>query len=137
MPTFFSPKIARILDRSGEEAVRLYSRSIGPEHLMLGILGDMNNSVCTALNRMNVNLQAMKMEIEQSIREGGMFEDVHASKMELNDEANNIMRIAIQEAQKQNKKVVGESHLMLALLNENNPNALLKILNGNNINYQA
>ena len=137
MPTFFSPKIARILDRSGEEAVRLYSRSIGPEHLMLGILGDMNNSVCTALNRMNVNLQAMKMEIEQSIREGGMFEDVHASKMELNDEANNIMRIAIQEAQKQNKKVVGVSHLMLALLNENNPNALLKILNGNNINYQA
>lgn len=136
MSTYFSPKIAKILERSNYEATRLYSRSIGPEHLMLGILGDQNNSICTALNRMNVNLQSMKIEIEQSIREEGMFENVHADKIVLNENANNVLRLAVQEARKQNRQVVDEEHLMLALLNEDMETKAQKVLENNHVSYE-
>lgn len=137
MSTYFSPKIAKILERSNYEATRLYSRSIGPEHLMLGILGDQNNSICTALNRMNVNLQSMKIEIEQSIREEGMFENVHADKIVLNENANNVLRLAVQEARKQNRQVVDEEHLMLALLNEDMETKAQKVLGNNHVSYES
>lgn len=135
MPTYFSPKVAKILEKSSDEAARLYSRSIGPEHLMLGILSDQNNNVCTALNRMNVNLQSMKIEIEQTIRQEGMFEDIYASKITLNDTANSVLRLAVKEAQKHNQQIVGEEHLMLALLNEDIYNAAQLILKNNNVSY--
>jgi len=135
MPTFFSPKIAKIIEKSSDEATRLYSRSIGPEHLMLGILSDQNNSVCTALNRMNVNLQSMRMEIEHNIREEGMFEDVHNSKMSLNEMANDVLRLAVMEAQKQSQQIVSEDHLMLALLNTSLHNGAQQVLNSNNVSY--
>ncbi len=135
MPTYFSPKVAKILEKSSDEAARLYSRSIGPEHLMLGILSDQNNNVCTALNRMNVNLQSMKIEIEQTIRQEGMFEDIYASKIALNDTANSVLRLAVKEAQKHNQQIVGEEHLMLALLNEDIYNAAQLILKNNNVSY--
>lgn len=137
MPTYFSPQIAKILEKSNYEATRLYSRSIGSEHLMLGILSDQNNSICTALNRMNVNLQSMKIEIEQSIREEGMFENVHASKMLLNENANNVLRLAVQEAHKQNLQIVGEEHLMLALLNESLQTKAQTVLKNNHVSYEA
>ncbi len=116
--------------------MRLYSRDIGPEHLMLGILSDQNNSICTALNRMNVNLQSLKFEIEQSIRGEGMFENVHSGVLSLNESASNIMRIAVQEARRRNRKFIGEEHLMLAMLDENTDSEIRKMLNDNNVNYQ-
>ncbi len=136
MPTFFTPQLGKILEKSGEEALRLYSRDIGPEHLMLGILSDQNNSICTALNRMNVNLQSLKFEIEQSIRGEGMFENVHSGVLSLNESASNIMRIAVQEARRRNRKFIGEEHLMLAMLDENTDSEIRKMLNDNNVNYQ-
>ena len=38
MTSQFSPKVSEILAFSREEATRLASRSVGPEHLLLGIL---------------------------------------------------------------------------------------------------
>jgi ATP-dependent Clp protease ATP-binding subunit ClpC len=136
MPAYFTPQLGKILEKSGEEALRLYSRDIGPEHLMLGILSDQSNSICTALNRMNVNLQSMKMEIEQSIRSEGMFENVRSNVLSLNESASNIMRLAVQEARRQNRKFISEEHLMLAMLDESTHNGIRKMLNDNNVNYE-
>ncbi len=136
MPTYFTPQLGKILEKSGEEAVRLYSRDIGPEHLMLGILSDQNNSLCTALNRMNVNLQSMRMEIEQDIRSEGMFEDVRSRVLSLNESASDVIRLAVQEAHRQHQKFIGEEHLMLALLDESTNTKMKQLLNDNNVTYQ-
>ena len=43
MTSQFSPKVSEILAFSREEAARLASRSVGPEHLLLGIIREKNN----------------------------------------------------------------------------------------------
>ena len=45
MTSQFSPKVSEILAYSREEATRLASRSVGPEHLLLGMLKMKNGPV--------------------------------------------------------------------------------------------
>ena len=104
---------------------------------MLGILSDQNNSICTALNRMNVNLQSVKIVIEKSIRGEGVSEDVQSGMLSFNESASDIMRIAIQKAHSQNQRLVGEEHLMLALLDKDTHNAVKDLLNAYNVYYQT
>ncbi|MBO5001426.1 MAG: hypothetical protein J6C66_01860, partial [Prevotella sp.] len=44
MANQFSPKVSQILAFSKEEAIRLCSSHVGPEHLLLGILRDKDNN---------------------------------------------------------------------------------------------
>ena len=137
MQAYFTPQLGKILEKSGEEALRLCCHDIGPEHLMLGILSDQNNSICTALNRMNVNLQSVKIVIEKSIRGEGVSEDMQSGMLSFNESASDIMRIAIQKAHSQNQRLVGEEHLMLALLDKDTHNAVKDLLNAYNVYYQT
>ena len=65
----FSQKVSEILAFSREEAVRLASRSVGPEHLLLGILRDKNGPIIEMFNHSNVNLQSVKEGLENKVRE--------------------------------------------------------------------
>lgn len=58
----FSQKVSEILAFSREEAVRLASRSVGPEHLLLGILRDKNSPIIEMLNHSNVNYNPLRKD---------------------------------------------------------------------------
>ena len=45
MASQFSPNVSQILAFSREEAARLASRSVGPEHLLLGLMRDKRGPV--------------------------------------------------------------------------------------------
>ena len=49
MTNQFSTKVSQVLAFSREEATRLASRSVGPEHLLLGILREQNDTVMRRL----------------------------------------------------------------------------------------
>ena len=51
MTSQFSPKVSEILAYSREEAARLASRSVGPEHLLLGLLRMKEGPVIDVLNK--------------------------------------------------------------------------------------
>ena len=55
MTTQFSPKLSEILAYSREEAARLASRSVGPEHLLLGIMRTNEGPVIDLFKRLNLN----------------------------------------------------------------------------------
>ncbi len=137
MPTLFSPQISKILENSRNEASRLYSRQITPEHLMLGIISDQNGTIGTILNRMNVNLQSLRIELEQHVREGSIFEAVDSSQIVLSEASNSVLRLAVVEARKQNQQIVNEEHLMLALLNKSLKNEAQDILKNLNVDYDG
>lgn len=137
MPTLFSPQISKILENSRHEASRLYSRQITPEHLMLGIISDQNGTIGTILNRMNVNLQSLRIELEQHAREGSIFEAVDSSQIVLSEASNSVLRLAVVEARKQNQQIVNEEHLMLALLNKSLKNEAQDILKNQNVDYDG
>lgn len=54
MTSQFSPKVSEVLAFSREEATRLASRSVGPEHLLLGMLREKkqpcSRRICTVEN---------------------------------------------------------------------------------------
>ena len=69
MTSQFSPKVSEILAFSREEATRLASRSVGPEHLLLGIIREKNSVVRGLFDRMKINEQTIKNELEERVRE--------------------------------------------------------------------
>ena len=69
MTSQFSPKVSEILAFSREEATRLASRYVGPEHLVLGILREKENPLQNLFKRMNIDEQNVKFELEKKVRE--------------------------------------------------------------------
>ena len=64
MTSQFSPKVSEILSYSREEATRLASKWVGPEHLLMGILRDRANEVHSLFERMHINLKSVKDDLE-------------------------------------------------------------------------
>lgn len=115
----FSQKVSEILAFSREEAVRLASRSVGPEHLLLGILRDKNGPIIEMFNHSNVNIQSVKEGLENKVREEEVLFPINTQELVLNEKANNILKLAVLEARKSSSNVVEQQHLLLAILHDN------------------
>ena len=98
MTSQFSPKVSEILAFSREEAARLASRSVGPEHLLLGILRSKDGPVIDLFKRLNLNLINVKTELEQRVREDELDTPIHTTDLVLNEKASNILKLAVLEA---------------------------------------
>ena len=136
MTSQFSPKVSEILAFSREEATRLASQSVGPEHLLLGILRGRNTSVMDIFSRMDVNLQAVKLQLENRVREGEFNQPIHTRDLVLNEKANNILKLAVLEARIQRTQLVDVEHLLLAILHDQVSNGAKEVLELNNMNYE-
>ena len=64
----FSQRVSDIIVYSKEEANRLRSRYIGPEHLLLGILRDGEGKAIEILSKLNTNLATIKQQIEAQLK---------------------------------------------------------------------
>ena len=62
-PGGYTPRAARILERSYREAVRFHSELIGTEHLLIAILKDSECVATRLLNTLHVNIPKMYMDI--------------------------------------------------------------------------
>ena len=135
MTSQFSPKVSEILAFSREEAARLASRSVGPEHLLLGMLRSKDGPVIDLFNRMNLNMQSVKTELEQRVREDEIDSPIHTTDLVLNEKASNILKLAVLEARIQRTTKVDEQHLLLAILHDAVNNGAKQVLELNNMNY--
>lgn len=136
MTSQFSPKVSEILAFSREEAARLASRSVGPEHLLLGMLRNQDGPVVDLFQRLNLNLQAVKTELEQRVREDEIGRPIHTTDLVLNESASNILKLAVLEARIQQSTRVDEQHLLLAILHDAVNNGAKQVLELNNMNYE-
>ncbi|HEY9551074.1 MAG TPA: ATP-dependent Clp protease ATP-binding subunit [Prevotella sp.] len=136
MTSQFSPKVSEILAFSREEATRLASRSVGPEHLLLGILREKNNPVHDIFARMHVNVSAIKTELEQRVREDEIGQPLNTTDLVLNEKASNILKLAVLEARIQHTQTVDVQHLLLAILHDQVNNGAKEVLEFNNITYE-
>jgi len=132
----FSPKVSEILAYSREEASRLASRSVGPEHLLLGLMRMKESPVMTVFQRLDINLQSVKTELEQRVRENEIGIPIHTTDLVLNEKASNILKLAVLEARLQRKQRVEEQHLLLAILHDHVENGAKQVLELNNMNYE-
>ena len=136
MTSQFSPKVSEILAYSREEANRLASRSVGPEHLVLGILREKDSLLHMLFQRMNINLNDVKNELEDKVRQDVITEAIIDSELVLNEQASNILKLAVLEARIQHTQMVDVQHLILAILHDQVNNGAKEVLEGNHMTYE-
>ena len=136
MTSQFSPKVSQILAFSREEAARLASRSVGPEHLLLAILRDKTGPVHELFVKSDINFQSVKTELEQKVREEDYSQPLRTHELVLNEKASNILKLAVLEARIQATQMVDEQHLLLAILHDHVNNGAKEVLEFNNMNYE-
>lgn len=139
MTSQFSPKVSQILAFSREEATRLASTSVGPEHLLLGILREKEGVVIDLLHRLNVDIPRIKEELEQRVRANTPAVSDNKNVVNdiiLNDQASNILRLAVLEARIQQTSVVDTQHVLLAILHDQIDNGAKIVLEANHVDYE-
>ena len=136
MTSQFSQKVSEILAFSREEAARLASRTVAPEHLLLGMLRLKEGPVMDIFQRLDINLRSLKTELENRVREDEIGTPVYTQQLVLNDKASNILKLAVLEARLQHTLRVEEQHLLLAILHDQAETGAKQILEMNNMNYE-
>ena len=130
----FSQKITEILSLSKEEATRLRSKTINPEHLLLGIIRKEKCSAVEILCGMEVDVMEIKQRIEERVSEAVTSELPLSDDVEMSMSTARILRFATLEAR--SRKVHADSeHLLLGILRERN-NVAYDILDASNVTYQ-
>ena len=136
MTSQFSPKVSEILAYSREEAARLASRSVGPEHLLLGIMRIKDGPVNNVFRRLDIDLASVKTALESRVREDEIGMPINTNELVLNEKASNILKLAVLEARIQRTTRVEEQHLLLAILHDQVENGAKVVLEMNNMNYE-
>ena len=137
MTSQFSPRVLEVLALSRQEALRLESNIVGPEHLLLGILRGSGGPVNDVFARYETNIDELRNQLEEVAKTHPMHAMPIGEEIELNEMASNIMRLAVLEARIQNTQTVDVQHLLLAMLHDRVDNAAKKVLENNNINYEG
>lgn len=138
----FSQRVSDIITYSREEAVRLRSRHIGPEHLLLGMLRDGSGKAIEILQRLGADLLHIKKEVESNLLKNTpaydgqtVAEDPNAN-MPLSPLSARILKMCMLEARLLKSPTADAEHMLLAILKEgDNPAAIA--LKENNIDYQS
>lgn len=133
----FSPIVSEILAFSREEALRLASSSVGPEHLLLGMLRIKESSVYGLFLQLNVDLEQIKKDLEQKVRGNNLNMPADMTDLMLNEKASNVLRLAVLEARIKHEETVNEQHLLLAILHDQVPNGAKQVLEANNMKYDT
>lgn len=134
----FSQKVSEILIFSKQEAIRLHNDHVGPEHLLLGLIKEGTGKAIEILQKFHVNLKDVKNEIEKSVKENTkeeIFENNYIdNEIVLDETTARILRLGILEAKLLKNNLVGDEHLLLAILKQHD-NLGAKILEQNDVTY--
>ena len=130
----FSQRVSDIIVYSKEEANRLRSRHIGPEHLLLGLLRDGEGKAIEILSKLNTNLAAVKQQIEARLKTEADDMLLPDAEIPLSNDAAKILKMCILEARGMKSNIADTEHVLLAILREKK-NVAASILEANNINY--
>lgn len=108
---------------------------MGPEHLLLGILRSNEGPVIDLFNRLNLNMQAVKTELEMRVREDEIGQPIHTTDLVLNEKVSNVLRLAVLEARIQRANKIDEQHLLLTILHDLANNGAKQVLEMNDVTY--
>ncbi len=112
----FSKKIQQVIKFAKEEAVRLGHNYIGSEHLLLGVIKQQKSIAIDVLTSLDVDINELKNTIEDTVR--SMGDTTTLGHLPLTKRAERIMRNTYNEAKQLEAEIVGDEHILLAVLKE-------------------
>jgi ATPases with chaperone activity, ATP-binding subunit len=131
----YTEKLNRIIGHSKEEALRLLNGYIGPEHLVLAIFRDNTNNAVEALRDLSINIQGIKKQIDEEIRNTAETDSIVQDKIAITKTAERIIRMSMLESRLFKAQETDTEHLLLAILKEQFSTAA-RILNEHGLFYR-
>lgn len=137
MTNSFSQRVSENLSFSREEALRLSSGAIRPEHIVLGMLRDKQSPLKALLTGANIDVDKVKLQLEKNIQEdNSAAASSDNGNISLDEHANNILKLSILEARLQHSKEVDVEHIILAILHDKMASGAKSILLENGLTYE-
>ena len=137
MTNSFSQRVSENLSFSREEALRLSSGAIRPEHIVLGMLRDKQSPLKALLTGVNIDVDKVKLQLEKNIQENNSAAaSSENGNISLDEHANNILKLSILEARLQHSKEVDVEHIILAILHDKMASGAKSVLLENGLTYE-
>lgn len=137
MTNSFSLRVSENLSFSREEAIRLSSGVIRPEHIVLGMLRDKHSPLKALLTGTNIDVEKVKLQLEQNAQaDNTTMAEPNNGSISLDEHANNILKLSILEARLQHSKEVDVEHIILAILHDKMASGAKNVLLENGLTYE-
>ena len=112
----FTPRAQQVLALARKEADRFNHAYVGTEHLLLGLIKLGQGVAVNVLERMGLELEAVRQEVEKEVGTGPPQKTV--GNIPYTPRVKKVLALANKEAKALNHSYVGTEHLLLGLLRE-------------------
>jgi ATP-dependent Clp protease ATP-binding subunit ClpC len=112
----FTPRAQQVLALARQEASRFNHNFIGTEHLLLGLIRLGQGVAINVLQKMGVDLQAVRAEVEKLVGTGS--EQKITGDIPPTPRVRKVLALAAKEAKALNHTYIGTEHILLGLLRE-------------------
>ncbi len=112
----FTPRAQQVLALARKEADRFNHSYVGTEHLLLGLIKLGQGVAVNVLERMGLELEAVRMEVEKEVGSGPPQKST--GNIPYTPRVKKVLALANKEAKALNHSYVGTEHLLLGLLRE-------------------
>ncbi len=113
-----------------EEARNLNAEKVEPEHIFLGLIKKNESIAITVLQKLNVNIDKIKIELENSINRS--TSTMVLGELPISERVKKVLTYSTEEAQTLHHHYIGTEHLLLGLFREEN-GTIYNILETNNV----
>ncbi|MFW5805903.1 MAG: ATP-dependent Clp protease ATP-binding subunit [Bacteroidales bacterium] len=130
-----SKSVKNAISYSREEAIRLGNEFISPDHLLLGIIREGNNTALDILNKLDVDINELKQRIENRVKDPSKELNLHdTEQIKMHESTQRIQNFMNLEAKAMQSDEVNSGHLLLAILRVASP--LSHIFHEMNVDYE-
>ena len=112
----FTPRAQQVLQLARKEADRFNHGYVGTEHILLGLIALGQGVAVNVLQKMNVNLESVRLEVEKAVGVGPETKTV--GNVPFTPRVKKVLALAGSEARALNHAYVGTEHILLGLLRE-------------------
>lgn len=130
----FTERARKVIILAREEAEKNQHEYLGTEHLLTGILKDGGGVAIAVLQRLNVDLKQMKLEIERHMppSSGTLI----IGDIPFTARAKKVLEYSVEEARSMGHSYIGTEHMLLGLMCEKDGVAA-QVLMSMRLNYSA
>ena len=112
----FTPRAQQVLALSRKEAERFHHNYVGTEHILLGLINLGQGVAVNVLQRMELDLQTVRVAVEKQVGIGPEAKPVGA--IPYTPRVKKVLALSGKEAKLLNHSYVGTEHILLGLLRE-------------------
>jgi ATP-dependent Clp protease ATP-binding subunit ClpC len=112
----FTPRAQQVLALARKEADRFNHNFVGTEHLLLGLIRLGQGVAVNVLQKMGIELEAVRMEVEKQVGTGP--DQKMVGNIPYTPRVKKVLALASKEAKALNHTYVGTEHILLGLLRE-------------------